>query len=67
LKGVDDVAPDVAMQHHEPLLETVAMKIADEIHKEFPAVKSAELQIIKLHPPIINFMGQVAVTYNKNF
>jgi len=55
------------MQHHEPLLETVAMKIADEIHKEFPAVKSAELQIIKLHPPIINFMGQVAVTYNKNF
>jgi dihydroneopterin aldolase len=55
------------MSHHEPLLETVAMKIADEIHKEFPPVKSVEIQIVKLHPPIINFTGHVAVTYKKKF
>jgi len=55
------------MEHHEPLLETVAMKIADEIHREFPPVNSVEIQIVKLHPPIVNFTGRVAVTYHKLF
>ncbi|MBS1576564.1 MAG: dihydroneopterin aldolase [Bacteroidetes bacterium] len=53
------------MEHHEPLLETVAMKIADEIHKEFPFIHSTEIRIVKLYPPIINFTGQVGVTYVK--
>jgi 7,8-dihydroneopterin aldolase/epimerase/oxygenase len=55
------------MQHHEPLLETVAMKITEEIHREFPPVKSIEIQIVKLHPPIVNFTGRVAVSYHKIF
>jgi 7,8-dihydroneopterin aldolase/epimerase/oxygenase len=55
------------MQHHEPLLETVAMKIGEEIHKEFLTVNAVDIQIIKLHPPIINFTGNVAVTYHKEF
>ena len=55
------------MDHPEPLLETVAMKIADEIHREFPPVGSVEIQIVKLHPPIVNFTGKVAVTYHKLF
>ncbi|MGC4035021.1 MAG: dihydroneopterin aldolase [Chitinophagaceae bacterium] len=55
------------MEHPEPLLETVAMKIVDEIHYEFPSVLSAEIRIVKLHPPIINFRGKVGVTYRKNF
>lgn len=54
------------MEHHEPLLETVAMKIADEIHKEFSLVHSIEIEILKLYPPIINFTGKVGVTYNKS-
>src|SRR5882757_2033114 len=36
------------MQHPEPLLETVAMKVAAEIHKELPPISSVEIQIIKL-------------------
>src|SRR5882724_4425375 len=55
------------MQHPEPLLETVAMKIAAEIHKELPPVIAVEIQIIKLHAPIVNFTGQVGVTYHKKF
>ena len=55
------------MEHPEPLLETVAMKIADEIHADFPPVNAVEIQIVKLHPPIVNFTGRVAVTYHKLF
>jgi dihydroneopterin aldolase len=55
------------MEHPEPLLETVAMKITDEIHTEFPSVKSVDIQIVKLHPPIVNFTGRVAVTYSRLF
>ena len=55
------------MQHPEKLLETVAMKIAERIHEEFLFAANAEIQIVKLHPPIINFTGNVAVTYKKQF
>ena len=55
------------MQHSEKLLETVAMKIAEKIHGEFLYASSAEIRIVKLHPPIINFTGNVAVTYKKEF
>jgi len=55
------------MKHHEPLLETVVMKIGEAIHKEFSIVSSVEIQLIKLYPPIINFTGTVAVTYHKEF
>ena len=55
------------MQHREQLLETIAMKIAIRINEEFPAVNCVEVTIVKLQPPIINFSGNVAVTYRKEF
>ena len=55
------------MQHPEKLLETVAMKMAERIHEEFLFAEYAEIQIVKLHPPIINFTGNVSVTYKKEF
>lgn len=55
------------MEHPEPLLETIAMKIADQIHSEFSFIHSIEIQVVKLHPPIINFTGGVGVTYVKKF
>ncbi len=55
------------MKHHEPLLETVVMKIGEEIHKEFSMVSAVDIQLVKLYPPIINFTGNVAVTYHKEF
>jgi len=55
------------MQHPEKLLESVAMKIADQIHHEFPFIAAVEIQIVKLHPPIINFTGHVAVSFQRTF
>ena len=55
------------MQHPEKLLETVAMKIADHIHHEFLFASVVEIQIVKLHPPIINFTGNVAVSFRRTF
>ena len=55
------------MAHREHLLETIAMKTATQIHDEFPAVNFIEVQVVKLHPPIVNFTGSVAVTYRKHY
>ncbi|MGH2564994.1 MAG: dihydroneopterin aldolase, partial [Ginsengibacter sp.] len=35
-----------------PLLETVVMEIGNEIHNEFPQVRSINIYIKKVHPPI---------------
>ena len=51
----------------EPLLETIAMTIAEELKFRFPALKKIAVQIIKLHPPITGFTGSVSVTYNRKF
>lgn len=50
-----------------PLLETLAMKIADAVKGEFVALKKIQVQIIKLHPPITGFNGSVSVSFEKNF
>jgi len=55
------------MSHRENLLETIAMKMVAQMQQEFPAIHHAQVQVIKLHPPIINFQGKVAVTYSKEF
>jgi dihydroneopterin aldolase len=51
----------------QPLLETLAMDIADAIKNAFPSLKKISVQIIKLHPPIVAFTGSVSVTYQKKF
>ena len=50
-----------------PLLETLAMKTANALKEAFHSIKSIQIQIIKLHPPIVNFSGSVSVTYSKDF
>lgn len=49
------------------LLEQMAMEIGEEIHRDFTQVKKIDIEIVKLHPPIINFIGNVAVRYEKEF
>jgi dihydroneopterin aldolase len=49
------------------LLETLAMEIAEELKRQFPAIKKASIQVRKLHPPIASFTGSVSVTYQKKF
>jgi dihydroneopterin aldolase len=56
-----------AMQKPTPLLETVAMAIAEKIHQDFPQVKKVSISISKLHPPIAKFIGEVGVKYEKGF
>jgi dihydroneopterin aldolase len=55
------------MLQREDLLETVAMKIAQLVKTEFPQVQEIHLKICKLHPPMNNFTGHVAVSFTKRF
>ncbi|MBA2498161.1 MAG: dihydroneopterin aldolase [Chitinophagaceae bacterium] len=55
------------MQQSEALLETLAMEIANLIHKEYTGVKEVTISITKITPPFENFSGKVGVTYQKSF
>lgn len=50
-----------------PLLETVVMDIGNEIHNEFPQVRSITVAIRKMHPPIEGIEGTAGVTWQKQF
>jgi dihydroneopterin aldolase len=49
------------------LIESLAMKITDDIHQLYPQVKKISISITKKYPPVINFSGNVAVSYEKEF
>ena len=51
----------------KPLLETLAMEIAEELKKEFSSIKNLSIRIIKLNPPITAFTGSVSVSYSKSY
>ena len=55
------------MKEPRGLLETLAMEIAEKIHRAFPVIKNISISIFKLHPPIHQFTGNVSVTYTKEF
>ena len=49
------------------LIETLAMKISNNIHETYPRVKRVSISITKKYPPVINFSGNVAVNYVKEY
>ena len=49
------------------LLETLAMQIAGQVRDTFTFIKSIEVHIKKMHPPISGFTGSVGVSYSKSF
>jgi dihydroneopterin aldolase len=49
------------------LIETLAMKITGIIHERYPRVKKIAITITKKYPPVINFSGNVAVSYVKEY
>lgn len=49
------------MQHAQPLLETVASTMALEIFEKFSLAEMVRINIIKLNPPILEFMGEAGV------
>ena len=55
------------MKRPSRLIETVAMQIADEIHKNNTNSRFINITIRKLNPPINNFTGKVGVTYRKEY
>lgn len=55
------------MKHPRHLLETLAMEISESIHFTFPQIKKVEVSVKKLHVPIVNFRGQIAVISIKEY
>jgi len=51
----------------QPLLETCAEKITDELHAAFPVIEKVCVSIKKLTPPLPNFVGSLGVTYTRVF
>jgi dihydroneopterin aldolase len=48
----------------EPLLETLAMNITEDISRQFALVKEVNVSVTKLNPPFINFEGSITVSYH---
>ncbi len=55
------------MQIPRPLIETVAMDIAEDAHNVFPSIQAIEISITKAHPPISGFAGAVGVRLKKDY
>lgn len=49
------------------LIETLSMKIVNEIHESYPQVKKLDITIAKKYPPVINFSGNVAVSFVREY
>jgi len=59
---VYDLLVDV-MSRPVRLLETVAVRFADEVRLRWPRIVGGEVEIAKLVPPIPGFIGKAAVIY----
>jgi 7,8-dihydroneopterin aldolase/epimerase/oxygenase len=55
------------MLQEQRLLETIAMNITNDIHEQYAQVKKISVTITKKYPPVINFSGNVAVSYVREF
>ncbi|MEO8764540.1 MAG: dihydroneopterin aldolase [Ginsengibacter sp.] len=50
-----------------PLLETVVMDIGNEIHSEFPQLRSISISLKKMHPPVEGIQGAAGVNWQRQF
>jgi dihydroneopterin aldolase len=55
------------MAHPRALLETVASSICDDIYSFDNRIKTIDISIRKLNPPIEGFEGSVSISMNKAF
>ena len=55
------------MQTPRHLLETLVMEMAEKIHSRFPRVEKIEISISKLTAPIESFLGNVKVSYTREY
>ncbi len=50
-----------------PLLETVVMEIGNKIHNEFPQLRSINISVRKMYPPIEGIQGAAGVNWQRQF
>ncbi|HVG42490.1 MAG TPA: dihydroneopterin aldolase [Chitinophagaceae bacterium] len=55
------------MDEPKALLETFVMNLCTVLKKQFTQIKKIEISVKKLHPPIIQYTGTVAVKYSKEY
>ena len=55
------------MQIPTPLLETVVMQIGNEIHDQFPEIKTISISIKKMNLPVEGMQGFAEVSWHKEF
>ena len=55
------------MNKPTPLLETIAQQLVDSIRQLDHRIIEVSLTIIKCHPPIVGFSGNVGVSLQKKF
>jgi dihydroneopterin aldolase len=58
---------NTTMQKPVDLLETLVQTIANNVHQQFPQVKTVMVSVEKLNPPIDRFSGSVEVKYTKKY
>lgn len=51
----------------KPLLETLAMEIAEALKEQFPSIKKTSVEIKKRNPPITAFTGSVGIIYERSY
>ena len=49
------------------LLETLARELVQELKENFPELTALRIRVKKINPPLVNFLGMVAVEYSKKF
>jgi 7,8-dihydroneopterin aldolase/epimerase/oxygenase len=55
------------MQLPTPLLETIAMELAEKLKAAFPVTTEITIRIKKINPPVTAFTGNVEVSFTKKY
>ena len=50
-----------------PLLETVVMEIGNEIHNKYPQIRSINISLKKMYPPIEGIQGAAGVNWRREY
>jgi dihydroneopterin aldolase len=55
------------MRNAHRLLESLAIKITEDIRLSDEKIKKINISIFKINPPLSNFSGNLGITYSKEF
>jgi len=55
------------MEIPRELLETLVAEMAEAIHARFTSIKSIQIAVTKLYPPIPDFSGNVRVSFSRSY